>query len=123
MQERRKHPRIQEKADVTVRIQSSPDAQNLEGRIFSCHSIDISLRGLKLWVNIPVPIGALLELEIVFNNLSTRFQHVGNVVWTWADEGLTDWYNIGIHFNTLANPQFDSWGSAVLKLLEKKKPD
>jgi hypothetical protein len=112
MQERRNHPRAQEKADVTVRVQSSPDARDLEGRVFSCHSIDVSLRGLKLWVNIPVPIGAILELEIVFDHLSTRFQHMGNVVWLWTDEGLTDWHNIGIKFNTSANPQFDSWRSA-----------
>ena len=143
MDDHRKFPRVQEEADVTVCIQSSPEALDLEGRIFSCNSYDVSLGGVMLVVDIPVPVGSLdvtlggvmlvvdipvpvgslLELEIVFNHSSERYWHIGNVVWVGEVEGSPDWYHIGIRFDTAKNPQFSSWQSAVSKLIEKSKED
>ncbi len=60
MHEHRRDPRIEEHADVSVKVQSAPEAQDLEGRIFPFHSEDVSLSGLRLDVYIPVPICALL---------------------------------------------------------------
>lgn len=79
--------------------------------------------GIKLWVDFPVPIDALLELEIVFNHSPEKYQHAGNVVWAWDGEGLTDWHYIGIKFNTIKNMQFDTWGSVVSKLLKMSKEE
>ena len=119
MDDHRKFSRAQEKADVSVRVQSSPEASELEDRVFSCRSFDVSLGGIMLWVDIPVPVGSLLELEIVFNHSSDRYWHVGNVVWVGEVEGSPYRYHIGIRFDTVENLQFSSWQSAVSKLLEK----
>ena len=119
MHERRNHPRLQKAAVVTVIVRSAPEATDLEGRIFPCRLQDVSLGGVKLWVDIPVPVGVLVELEIVFGHSSEIYQHAGTVVWVWGGEGLTEWHNIGIRFNTLSSLQFSSWESVLSELFRK----
>ena len=120
MYEHRCDPRIEEHADVSVKIQSAPQARGLEGRVFPFHTEDVSLSGLRLDVDIPVPIGALLELEIMLHNSSMKYRHIGNVVWTNGidDDDLEDdsWHEMGIKLHTQSNPQFDSWATAVSNL-------
>ena len=121
MQERRNHPRVEQAAIVTVIVQSAHESPDLEGKVFPCRLTDVSLGGIKLWVDVPVPIDALLELEIVFNHSSERYHHTGCVVWVWEGEGLTDWHNIGIKFNISEYQQFNIWESVISKLLETNK--
>jgi hypothetical protein len=121
----RKSPRVQEKANVTVRVQSSPEVPELEGRVFSCHSTDVSLEGIKMHIDTDLPVGALLELEIIFSNSPERYWQIGNVIWCdeWVDysSDKENWHNIGIRFDTAENLQISSWQSGVSKLIEKSK--
>jgi hypothetical protein len=121
MIEQRKSPRVQEKANVTVRVQSSPNAPELEGRVFSCYSSDVSFEGIQMCVDIDVPCGFILELEIIFSNSSEKHWQMGYVIWRDGsiDESLGegDWYNIGVGFDIFINPQFSSWKTTVLNLL------
>jgi len=121
MQERRNSPRVQQAAIVTVIVQSAPESPDLEGKVFPCRLTDVSLGGVKLWVDDPIPVGALLELEIVLNNTSERYHHTGYVAWVWDGEGLTDWHNVGIKFNMSAYQQFNIWESVITGLLETNK--
>ena len=120
MHEHRSDPRIEEHADVYVKVQSAPEIRNLEGKIFPFHSEDVSLYGLRLDVDIPVPIGALLELEIKLHNSSMKYRHMGNVVWSDATEDDDAeqgyWHDMGIRLNSQSNAQFDSWSAAVANL-------
>ena len=118
MQERRSHPRIAETAVVTVIVKSAPEAPELEGKVFPCRLQDISTGGMKLWVDIPVPVGATVELEIVFNRSPETFRQLGMVVWAWGGEGLTEWHNIGVRFETSPGMEFLSWEAMLSKLAE-----
>ena len=81
MKEHRRDPRAEEYADVSIKIQSAPEARGLEGKVFRSYSEDVSLCGMRLDVDMPVPIGALLELDIVLHNSPKKYHHLGNVVW------------------------------------------
>ncbi len=122
MHELRHDTRIEEYADVSVKFQSSPIARNLEGRVFPSHSLDVSLHGMRLELNAPVPIGALLELEVRLHNSRTRYRHVGDVIWAEEideeedDEMPRNLHDVGIRFHAHANPQFSSWATAVSHL-------
>ena len=111
------------KANVSVMIKSSPEAEDLVGRIFFCHTKDVSIGGIKLLVDIDIPCGAILELGIIFSNSPERHWQMGNVIWCdgCVDESLEqgNWHNIGIRFDTDANPKFNSWIETVIKLLAK----
>lgn len=118
MHERRNHPRIRETAVVTVIVDSAPEAPELEGKVFPCRLQDISIGGMKLWVDVPVPVGATVELEIVFNHSSEKYRQFGMVVWAWGGEGLTEWHNIGVRFETLPGMEFISWEAVLSELAE-----
>jgi PilZ domain len=120
MNENRRDPRLEEYADVSVRIQSAPEARDLEGKIFPSYSEDVSLSGMRLDVDIPVPIGALLELEITLHNSPTTYRHLGNVVWSDVIDDDNSKYGceheMGVMLQIASNPQFDSWTTAVSNL-------
>jgi hypothetical protein len=116
----RKSPRIQEKANVYSRVQSSPEALDLTGRIFSCYSSDVSFEGIQMCVDTEMSCGAILEMDIIFSNSPGRLLQIGNVIWCdgFVDEILEGcYYNIGVRFETVTKP----WEWAVSKLFEPEK--
>ena len=120
MYEQRSDPRIEVHSDVNVKVQLAPETRDLEGKSFPFQSEDVSVYGLRLDVDIPVPIGALLELEIKLHNSAMKYRHMGNVVWADAvDDGNPEdgcWHDMGIKLHTKSSPQFDSWATAVSTL-------
>lgn len=116
MNEHRGDARTQEHANVAVRIRTASEAQGLVGKVFPSHSKDVSLSGIRLDVDLPVPVGALLELDIVLHNSPRKFRHTGNVIWTNLVEDEHLRHEMGIMLHIGANPQFDSWFNAVSNL-------
>jgi hypothetical protein len=121
MIEQRQCPRLKDNAEFTVTIQSSPFARELEGKVFSTNSVDLSLNGIKLIVDTPVHVGTRFELKIMLNNLSTAYWYTGNVVWNLElqndDTESEPLHATGIRFiDLLNNPQYLSWEAAILEL-------
>ena len=121
MNEHRRDPRTEEHTDVAVRIQSAPEAQGLVGKVFRSYSEDVSLSGMRLDVDLPVPIGALLELEIVLHNSPKIYRHLANVVWANIrdDDDYVKYgcdHEMGVMLHIESSPQFDSWITAVADL-------
>jgi PilZ domain-containing protein len=115
MNEHRREPRSEEQADVSIRIQSAPDAQDLEGKIFKSQSEDVSLSGMKLILDNHVPVGALLTLEVALNNSDIKYELVAKVVWAdTADDGSEREMGVILHIET--NPLADSWKDAISTL-------
>ena len=119
MQEKRKEPRVQESADVTVEVVSAPDIPGIEGRIFNSNSVDISVNGMQLFIELPIPVGSELKLEIIFGHDSGCFQHTGIVMWDRElNKDATDiWlHTIGIHFRMDERLKIIAWAEAVQQL-------
>lgn len=119
----RLEPRIPEKTNVTVVIESAPAAPELEGMMFPSSSVDISMHGLLLIVSLPVPVGTQLELRVMFSHLTIDYWHTGEVVWDqfWPGNTVNAEHLrlIGIHFTTRDNPQYYSWRTAIRDLLKR----
>lgn len=125
MTELRQNPRIPEQAEISVRIESAPEMKNLEGRVFNSNSVDISLGGLQMQVEFPVPVGAALELKVTFHDSAKTYRHKGLVIWDDELDPLgiqPPMHKVGVQFNTLDNPQFFAWRAAISELLDKN-PD
>ena len=122
MSEKRQNPRISEIADVTIVVKSAPQALDLEGRIFPSSSIDISLSGLQLTVNTAVPVGAKLQIKVMFSHMTLEYWHSGEVIWNDkydADTPDTAEHTIGIRIDALENGRFFAWYSAVKDLFDR----
>ena len=116
MSERRHYPRLKKQTNVTVKVQSAPDAPELEGKNFPCYSVNVSLTGLLLNVDKNVPVGSFLELFIQ----SEKCWHAGTVVRTSEvirdDQEQQKTYFVGIEFDAATGSQSDAWKSAISKL-------
>lgn len=121
MTENRRHPRIKEKVETRVRIQSAPGLPDLEGREFKCSSGDISLCGVRLHLDHPVPARSLVEVEIALGDPPAKYRFTGTTVWaeppkTKGRRGSGQTSQIGIQLNISDNPMTGSWKKALKKL-------
>ena len=99
MSDKRRHERFEERNRVAVTVLSAPEAPHIEHRTFYCWTHDLSESGLKFCVHSPVPIGALLDLEITFKDPVVRFRHLGRVMWEQEfeeDHVISNW--LGVRF-------------------------
>jgi len=121
----RETPRVPEQADVTIKVESAPEVRKLEGRVFPSSSNDISLNGIQLLVDIPVPVGARLKLKVILENSSKSYWHKGTVVWDKTpekDSGTKSTHTIGIKLDITNNPHAYSWRQVVNELINNNKP-
>lgn len=81
MNDKRRHPRIEEQSRVSVTVIYAPAAAALEGQTFHCLTRDLSVEGLRFCVHSPVPVGTRLWLAVDFDEISEHFQHLGEVKW------------------------------------------
>jgi len=120
MNENRREPRSEEQADVSIRIRTAPDAEALEGKIFPSQSEDISMSGMKLNVDVPVPIGAVLDLEVMLSNSPIKYEMIANVVWAdvsdISDLETVSGCDVGVILSIQSNTQLALWNAAVCDL-------
>lgn len=120
MNEHRHEARTEEHADVSIRVRTAPDAETLEGKVFPSQSEDVSMSGMKLNIDVPVPIGAILDLEVMLSNSPIKYEMIANVVWADAtkDKSLESESacDVGVILNIQSNTQLASWNAAVSDL-------
>lgn len=116
MTEHRRHPRLFEKVETRVRIQSAPGLPDLEGREFDCSSGDISLGGVRLNLEHPVPAWSLVELEIALSDPPAKYRFTGTTVWMEQPKTGGKACQIGIKLKISDNPMTESWKKALDKL-------
>jgi len=110
-EERRREPRINAATHIHVKIQSAPGAHELEGRTIPTKSTDISIGGLCMKLEFPLPAHSFLELQITFLDTTERFLLTGSVMWTDPKTHI-----VGIQFNLANSPRLDAWKQAFARL-------
>jgi PilZ domain-containing protein len=117
MNEHRRETRTEEHADVSIWIRTAPEAEALEGKVFPSQSEDISMSGMKLNVDAPVPVGAILDLEVMLRNSPIKYEMIANVVWA-DEENIEDKHgrDMGVILNIQSNSQLALWNAAVSDL-------
>lgn len=103
-EERRRDPRCNIATPLQVKVQSAPGAHELEGRIIPTKSVDISISGLCMKLEFPLPAQSLLELQITFPDTSERFLLTGSVIWNDPKMHI-----VGIQFHLANYPRLDAW--------------
>jgi c-di-GMP-binding flagellar brake protein YcgR len=95
MEERRKAPRVQEKAEVRIKLADSED--ELACKIIRHLTQDISLTGVKVQCNMFIPVNSLLKIELSLRKPVKVIPVTGRVRWIktiFRDE----LYEMGVEF-------------------------
>jgi hypothetical protein len=110
--DRRVHPRFEERSRVTVSVLSAPDAPHIESRSYYCWTRDLSAGGMRFCVHSRVPIGAILKLEVLFDDRREVFRHIGKVMWAqeFNDDGvISNWLGVQITETLGGDARFGIW--------------
>lgn len=96
--DRRRWPRVEERSRIAVTVVSAPEAPHIESNCYYCWTQDISAGGLRFLVHSSVPLGAILKLQVIFEQPETAtFVHIGKVVWEqeFKDNGVqSSWLGV-----------------------------
>lgn len=120
MRERRSSKRVFEDAQVAVTVLAAEDAPQLVNKTFFCPTENLSITGLRLSVQVPVPVGSLLELRIAFSGPLRSFRHTGRVVWIRKDDDGRLTHALGIEFTHVASELEDAWRDMISRKLKRQ---
>ena len=109
MKERRAHPRVNEEAEVAVKILSAPENHTLENRLFAGLTTDISAGGLRLSSDAPLSVGGLVEMNVTCTHPSRILRHIGRVVWVKKTGNRSQAYEIGVKFTETPEATLAAW--------------
>jgi hypothetical protein len=86
----------------------------------SCRTEDVSLRGVRLELEIPLEINDALSLQVTLAGSGGAFRHAGRVAWCRRMEtgSQSPVYSAGIEFTTAPGPALDAWRIALLAQFE-----
>ncbi len=115
MKERRQHRRIPHRIRVIIEANSLSDPEAASTEQWVCETRDISLTGLCIYSDAPLPLNTQLYLTIVFEDSQASFNLLGNVVWCVRDNQNAA-YRAGIHLLLLPGKR-SAWRNCVLGLL------
>jgi len=114
--DRREHPRFEERNRVTVTVLSAPDVPQIESRSYYCWTRDLSAGGMRFCVHSRVPVGAILKLEVMFDESQDLFRHIGKVMWEqeFNDDGvISNWLGVQITETLGGDARFAIWKVCV----------
>jgi hypothetical protein len=120
MRERRIGKRVHEEAQAAVTVLAAENAAELENKTFFCPTENLSVTGLRLSVQVPVPVGSILELRIAFAKPLRSFQHSGRVVWIRRDDEGRLAHALGIEFTHVSAEVEDAWRDMISLKLKRQ---
>lgn len=110
--DRRQYPRVEERNRVTVTVLSAPDVPQIESRSYYCWTRDLSAGGMRFCVHSRVPVGAIVKLEVLFDDPRETFWHIGKVMWVeeFDEEGIvSNWLGVKITETIGGEARFSVW--------------
>jgi hypothetical protein len=110
---RRAYPRISEEAEAIIKVLTAPEDQELEGRLLSGVTLDVSTCGLQLHGNAPIPVGSILEIDVVWKRPTKTIQHIGRVVWLKENEDDAHSCNFGVKFIRTPDSSLAAWRAII----------
>lgn len=115
-EDRREHPRFEERNRVTVTVLSAPDVPQIESHSFYCWTRDLSAGGMRFLVHSRVPVGSILKLEVMFDTPHEVFRHIGKVMWAqeFVEDGVrANWLGVQITETLGGEARFAIWTICV----------
>ncbi|HVL02014.1 MAG TPA: PilZ domain-containing protein [Dongiaceae bacterium] len=108
MSEHRTQKRQHRKEDAYLEITVNDDSGEYIQKVIACETVDVSERGLKIYMSEEVAHGTVTDLCVVLSGQEGRFFLKAEVKWisTTGDDG---WYFAGFEIYDADNTDYDKW--------------
>lgn len=101
---------------MMVTVLSAPDVPHIESRSYYCWTKDLSASGMRFCVHSRVPAGAILKLEVIFDEPREMFRHIGKVMWAqeFNDDGvISNWLGVQISETLGGDARLSIWKTCL----------
>lgn len=112
--EKRAHERYNLRLAIFVEVLSPGDSQS-QNRVFRSETVDVSARGLRLWLPEAVAVGRRLHLAIPLENLRESLELEGRAVWS-AEANDRPGYWVGLQLDDASREDMERWFLVVQRL-------
>jgi hypothetical protein len=118
--DRRKHQRINVEKAIYIEVVGRGSRSEADNTIIRCETVDISVAGLKIWVQNAIPQGSKLNIAAPMDDWKENLELVGKVMWLReADNAQGYW--VGLELEDTGRDNMERWFRVVHFL--NKSPD
>jgi len=119
--DKRSSSRYPSENEATVTIELTAETESREVRTFNCRTADVSLRGVRLKLDLSLPVNAEVQVKVKLGKTAHQFDHTGRVAWCSPDSAgelpAAGHYSAGIEFTTRPGPTLDAWRYELFALI------
>lgn len=112
MVDQRTYNRQQRKEDCYLEITLDDDQGEYIQKVIACETVDLSERGLKIYMSEPVEQGLIADILVEISGQQVRFFLTAEVKWITpcGDDG---WYFAGFEIYDAENTDYQHWAEMV----------
>ena len=112
---RRKHERFSIEKAIYLEVVGRNSRSEADNMIFLCNTLDISLGGLRIWVQEPVAEGSVVNIAVPEDEWKENLELVGRVM--WSKEAIeTPGYWLGLELEDTTHENMERWFEVVQQL-------
>lgn len=112
MHDMRSHKRHNRKADAYLEITVNDSNGEYIQKVIACDTVDVSERGLKIYMSEEVTQGAVTDICVVLTGQEGRFFLKAEVKWI-SPTGDDGWYFAGFEIFDAENTDYTKWVEMV----------
>ncbi|MEM8564186.1 MAG: PilZ domain-containing protein [Pseudomonadota bacterium] len=112
---RRKHPRFEVEKAIYLEVVNKNSRSEAQNTIFLCNTLDISVGGLRIWVQDPVPEGSRVNIAVPEEEWKENLELAGKVMWSKPADGKPGYW-LGLELEDTTHENMTRWFKVVQKL-------
>lgn len=116
--ERREHKRFEVVQAIFIEVVRRRSRSESENTIIRCETADVSVGGLKIYVQQPIAQGSRLNIAVPLNNGKENLELVGEAMWIKPADGV-EGYWVGLELRDSNRDNMEKWFRVVHSLSSK----
>ena len=114
-QERREHKRFEVVQAIFIEVVKRRSRSESENTIIRCETADVSVGGLKVYVQQPIKQGSRLNIAVPLDNGKQNLELVGEAMWIKPADGVKGYW-VGLELRDSNRANMEKWFRVVHSL-------
>ncbi len=110
--DRRKHQRINVEKAIYIEVVGRGSRSEADNTIIRCETVDISVAGLKIWVEHAIPQGSKLNIAAPMDDWKENLELVGKVMWLREADNAPGYW-AGLELEDTGRDNMERWFQVV----------
>ena len=112
---RRQYPRFSVEKAIYLEVVGRESRSEADNTIFRCNTLDISVAGLRVWVQEPVAEGSKVNIAVPEKEWKENLELAGKVMWS-REAGDKPGFWLGLELDDTTHENMERWFKVVQRL-------